>query len=99
MSRNRTTTGDLIDAAAQQPVEGQATVGKTLSKFRPNIIFAVAMGVILVTVLAVCTDTSGEAIAGLGGTMLGVIGVVCKELISADDSLCDRCRKAEAITE
>lgn len=68
---------------------------KHLSKLRPNILTSVALGVCLVVTLAVATDASGEAIAGLGGTMLGVIGVVCKELISADDDTpCDRCRQA-----
>ena len=68
---------------------------KHLSKLRPNILTCVAMGVCLVVTLAVLTDTSGEAIAGLGGTMLGIIGVVCKELVSADDAPCERCRQAE----
>ena len=54
------------------------------STLRLNILIVAFLSVLFVCGLAWGTEMSSEVIAGLAGTVLGILGTVAKELISPD---------------
>ena len=54
------------------------------SSLRLNILIVAILAVLFVCGLAWGTDMSSEVIAGLAGTVLGILGTIAKELISPD---------------